>query len=56
MAKDGGMGAGGNLYAGLKKRAPMPPSGGTPEKCTVDTDAVRGGTAKTPATIGGRVA
>lgn len=54
MKNDGGKRM--DLYAGLSKRAPKPPSGGTPEKCTVNADATRSGTAPTPATISGRTA
>lgn len=44
-----------DLYEGLKKKAPMPPTA-KPSGPSVNSDSTRGKTAPTPRTIEGRVA
>ena len=63
MAKTTGSGKGSNsstsndLYSGLKNRSPKPPDGKiTRSSGSVNDDATRSSTAKTPPTLGPRTA
>jgi hypothetical protein len=48
-----------NMHSGLSRKSPKDSNMGVPAaktSCTVDNEAVRGGTAPTPKSLGGRTA